>query len=118
VAPQVIGPSIWCNGRGAGCVGARRRGSLASSPQIIISIPSRGPAEHLPTLLAKLASTKSEAATVVVASAGPQKFVGPGLPGIHVIDIGDIPTIPVAVNFACYGLCSRSLFHLKPFAAG
>jgi hypothetical protein len=72
--------------------------------RIVISIPSRGRSQYLPALLKKLAATKSDRTTVVVVSNGPERFQSPPLPGIQVVHIGNIPTIPVSVNFGWYAL--------------
>jgi len=71
---------------------------------ILVSIPCRGRFQFLPDLLRTLAATKTDRSTIVVVSNGPEPFPDPGLPGIHVVHIGDVPTIPVAVNFAWYAL--------------
>jgi hypothetical protein len=77
---------------------------VASCPSILISIPSRGRAQHLKRLLDKLAATKSESTTVIVVLNGKESFMDPGYPGIYFTHIGDIPTTPVAVNFGWYAL--------------
>jgi hypothetical protein len=73
---------------------------------IIVSIPCRGRSQFLPNLLRTLSVTKSERSTVVVVSNGPEKFADPGLDGIYVVHIGDVPTIAPAVNFAWYAMAS------------
>lgn len=73
-------------------------------PRILISIPSRGRSQYLPALLNKLAKTKSESTKIVVISNGLERFQHRYLPGIYIVHIGDIPTIPVSVNFGWYAL--------------
>jgi hypothetical protein len=77
-----------------------------SIPPIVLTIPSRGRSQFLPSLLGKLAATKSDRSTIVVVSNGPEAFPDPGLEGIYVVHIGDVPTLGVAVNFGWYALAS------------
>jgi hypothetical protein len=88
---------------------------LQQSPDgsILVAIPSRGRDQHLPALLRMLAATRTARSTIVVVSNGPTRFAAPGLPGIHVVHIGDIPTISVAVNFAWYALRSPGSILVK-----
>jgi len=78
-----------------------------------MSIPSRGRSQYLAALLNKLAATKSDTTTVVVVSNGPERFQSPMLPGIYVVHIGDLPTIPVSVNFGWYALGTRGSILVK-----
>jgi hypothetical protein len=78
---------------------------VSSSP-IVLTIPSRGRSEFLPSLLKKVAATKSDQSTIVVVSNGPERFEDPGLDGVYVVHIGDIPTLGVAVNFGWYAVAS------------
>src|SRR6516164_5117728 len=71
---------------------------------ILISIPSRGRARHLKALVDRLAATKSESTNVVVVLNGKESVLDPGYSGIYFVHIGDIPTIPAAVNFGWYAL--------------
>jgi hypothetical protein len=80
---------------------------------IVISIPCRGRYQYLPALLDKIAATKTSRTKVVVVSNGPDRFPSPGLPDVHVAHIGDIPTIPVSVNFGWYALGSPGSILVK-----
>jgi len=71
---------------------------------LIISIPSRGRSTYLPALLDKLVATKSELSTIVVVSNGPVSFSYPVPSSVHIVHIGDVPTIPISVNFGWYAL--------------
>lgn len=78
---------------------------VSHRPPILISIPSRGRPEHLKRLVEFLAETKSKSTTVVVVLNGPkQQFLDLCYSGIYFVHIGDIPTIPIAVNFGWYAL--------------
>lgn len=73
--------------------------------QIIVSIPSRGRTAYLPALLDKLAATKSDLSRIVVVSNGPVPFSYQSTSSsIYVVDVGDVPTISVNVNFGWYAL--------------
>jgi hypothetical protein len=78
--------------------------SIEDGRSIVLSIPSRGRAGHLRALVDRLAATKSERTKVVVVLNGKESFLDPGYPGIYFVHLGDIPTIPVAVNFGWYAL--------------
>jgi hypothetical protein len=80
---------------------------------IVLIVPCRGRSEFLPTLLRKLSATKSDRSTIVVVSNGPTKFADPGLDGIHVVHIGDVPTLGVAVNFGWYAMASPGCIRAK-----
>jgi len=69
---------------------------------ITLCIPCRGRSQFLPALLRKLAATRSKCTTIVVVSNGPDQFADPGIEGIHVVHIGNVPTIAVAINFGWY----------------
>jgi hypothetical protein len=81
--------------------------------RILISIPSRGRSQYLPALLSKLAATKTDKTTIVVVSNGPTRFQSRSLPGIYVVHIGDVPTIPVSVNFGWYTLRTANSILVK-----
>ena len=80
---------------------------------ILLTVPCRGRSRFLPTLLQKLADTRSSRTTIVVVSNGPDRFDDPGLDGIFVVHIGDVPTLGVAVNFAWHAMASAGCILAK-----
>ncbi len=81
--------------------------------RMIVCIPCRGRSQFLPSLLEKLSQTKTDRSTIIVVSNGSERFADPGLDGIYVVHIGNVPTIAVAVNFCWYAMATPGCILVK-----